>query len=365
MKGLMLTALLETTSDSIVFADLDGKYIEVSQKKADNWNRTRAEMRGLTDFELMPPDEAEQARKDSLEVISTGQPIVNCRRKAIRNSETVWYSLSEQPWLDYETGKIIGTISTTRNITEQVLQEEKSLAISRQVLDMVSIVSHDLSGPLTNISALAKQSMRGYFGEEGSRVSLELDQLIVDAFAEIYKRTLNLRGAVTDYLHSFSNLTEGQELEKESVDVRVLLDEVIEEMDDNIRENKSKIDSSLGEIPYGVVVVRVNKTQLKIVYRNLIKNALKHGGENCIISFGYEGWGDGFTLNVFNNGPPVPEEEIQSLFEPFVRGKSVLKGDGLGIGLCIIRNMIRSNGGEMWYETTWSNHPNFKFTVFK
>jgi PAS domain S-box-containing protein len=365
MKGLMLIAYLQTTSDSVVFADLEGVYIEVSQKKADNWGRTREKMRGLTDFKLMSIEEAVQARKDSLQVINTGQPIVNCRRKAIRNGETVWYSLSEQPWLDYETDKIIGTISTTRDITEQVLQEEKSLAIFKQVLDMVKIVSHDLSSPLANISMLAKLSMRGNFKENGGCASLELDPLVVDAFTEIYHRTLNLRGAVTDYLHSFSNLTEGQELEKELVDVRELLDEVVEELEDEIRQNNSTIDSSLGEIPYGVVVVRVNRIQLKITYRNHIKNALKHGGENCIISFGYEGWGEGFTLNVFNDGPPVPGEEIQSLFEPFVQGKSVPKGDGLGIGLHIIRNMIRSNGGDMWYETTWSNHPNFKFTVLK
>jgi PAS domain S-box-containing protein len=366
MKSLFYEEMMDNTTDSIAYLSLDGRYLDVSQKKASNCGfKDRRDMIGKFDKDFfLVPEEAEIAWRQHVYVITTGNSIEDCTSQRTLDGKTLQYSVSRSPIKD-SNGKIIGSHVTARDISDRVEQERKNNAMSQQVLDMVKIVSHDLSSPLTTISALAKQSMRGHFGKEGSRVSLELDQLAVNSFTEIYKRSLTLRGAVSDYLHSFSNLTEGQELEKELVDVRELLDEVVEELEDEIRQNNSTIDSSLGEIPYGVVVVRVNRIQLKITYRNLIKNALKHGGENCTISFGYEGWGEGFTLNVFNDGPPVPKEEIQSLFEPFVQGKSVPKGDGLGIGLHIIRNMIRSNGGEMWYETTWSNHPNFKFTVLK
>lgn len=360
----MFEAMMESANDSIVFDDLEGRHIEVSQKKADNWGKTRIEMRGLTDFDLMEPDEAQQSRDDSLRVIETGESIINARRKAIRKNVVVWYSVNKEPWFD-ENGKIIGTKSTSRDITEQVEQEERLVKTSQQLLEMITMVNHDLVAPITNIIALAKLSSKGNFGPEDQRVSLEMNDLIKNAFLELYHRTTKLRGSVYDYLHSFSNLTEGQEFEKELLDVRAVIDEVIEELEELILDNNSTIDSSLGEMPHDAIFVHANRIQLKITYRNLIQNALKHGGRNGVISFGFERFDAYYILNVFNSGPPVPNDEIPYLFEPFVQGRCVTKGDGFGIGLCTIRNMIRSNGGDMWYETTLSNHPNFRFTLLR
>ena len=356
MKRSMFEALMATTTDSIVFADLNGTYIEVSQHKADNWGKTRKQMRRLNDFDLMSQSEAQQALEDSMHVIITGESIINCKRKGIRNNEEVWYSLSEHPWLDDE-GKTIGTISISRNITDQVLEEQKAIAMSQQILDMVKIVSHDLSSPLINISVIAKRMMRGSFGEIPSEAYCAVN--------EIYSRILKLRGAVLDYLYKFTNLSEGQEVEKETIDLRKdVIDEVLEELNEDIQDNNSSIDSKLGLIPEGRIIINSSKELLKIVYRNLISNALKYGGNGCVISFGFEDWGDRFALNVFNDGPPIPEEEQSSLFDPFVQGKNS-GGNGLGLGLATIRNMIRNLGGDMWHKTTWSNHPNFIFTVLK
>jgi len=357
MKRAMFDALMESTTDSIVFADIKGRYLDVSERKAENWGKTRREMIGLTDSDLMSKEEAAQAQEDSFYVIQTGKSIINVRRKAIRNEKVVWYSLSEHPWID-DNGKIVGTISITRNITCQIEQEQKIIAMSEQIIDMVKIVSHDLSSPLINISTIAKRIMRGSFGE--------INDEVFKAANEIYRRILKLRGVVLDYLHKFSNLDKGQEVEKENdIDLRKdVIDEVLEELEDCILDNNSNIDSSLGLIPYGIIIC-TNKDILKITYKNLITNALKYGGNGCTISFGFEDWGDRFALNVFNDGPEVPEQEVPFLFEPFVQGGNASKGEGLGIGLATIKNMICNLGGDMWHKTTWSKHPNFIFTVLK
>lgn len=357
MKREMFETLMKG-EDSIVFSDVNGTYVEVSQKKADNWGKTRKEMRGLTDFDLMSEEEAKQAREDSLKVMETGEPLINCRRPAIRNGEAVWYSLSEYPWFNELNGEIRGTVSVSRNMTEQVEQEQKTSAMSQQILDMVKIVSHDLSSPLITISANAKLILNRKFGEINPEVFNEV--------TNIYKRILKLRGVVLDYLHKFTNLSEGQEVEKELVDLRKdVIDEVLEELEEYIEDNKSIIDSALGLIPSGAIILETNKVFLKIIYRNLISNALKHGGIGCVISFGYEDWGERFVLNVYDNGCGVPDDEIPFLFEPFIQGKNAPKGSGFGIGLATIRNMIRSLDGDLWYEKTFRGHSNFKFTILK
>jgi PAS domain S-box-containing protein len=362
----MFEAMMDSTTDSIVYSNLEGIYVEVSKKKADNWGLTRRQMIGKSDYDFMSKEEADQARCDSMSVIESGVPIIDCIRKAVRSNESVWYSLSEYPWVD-EWGNIIGTISTSRDVTDRINNEQKSIAMSEQILEMLKIVSHDLCSPLTNISAIAKRGMKGRFGNEKNPISEVIHDFVRDAFEDIFKRILKQRGAVLDYLYKFNNLKECNfDVETEIVDLRTdVIDEVLEELDDLIQDNESTIDSTLGLIPEGSVILQSCKVQLKIVYRNLISNSLKYGGKGCVISFGFEDWNDRFALNVFNNGPAVPPEEIDNLFEPFVQGKNVSKGSGLGIGLYTIRNMIRNLGGDMWYETTPSNYPNFIFTAVK
>ncbi len=356
MKRTFFEANMDTTPDSVVYSDLEGHYLKVSKSKAERWGLTRRQMIGKTDFDFMPEEEALEARKYSVQVIETGQPI-ECEQKVVRNGDVVWYSLSEVPLCD-EEGTIIGTISTSRNITTRVLQEQKNLEMSKQILDMVKIVSHDLSSPLINISVIAKLIIRGNFGE--------INDEVAKATNDIYRRILKLRGDVLDYLHKFSNLSEGQEVEKEVVDLRKdVIDEVLEELDECIKDNNSIVDSMLGLIPVGAVVILSCKVQLKIVYRNLIMNALKYGGDGCIISFGFEDKVDKYFLNVFNNGPAILEEYEPLLFEPFTQGGNAQKGISLGLGLPTIRNMIRNLGGDLWYKTTSSQHPNFIFTVLK
>ena len=343
MKRAFFEANMNTTPDSVVYSDLAGHYLEVSKSKAERWGLTRRQMIGKTDFDFMPEEEALQARKYSLQVIETGQPI-QCEQKMLRNGEIVWYSLSEVPLFNDED-IVIGTISTSRNITERVLQEQKNLEMSKQILDMVKIVSHDLNSPLINISTIAKRIMRGSFGE--------VNEQVFTATNEIFRRILRLREAVLDYLYKFSNLNECQEVEKETVDLRKdVIDEVLEELEDYIKDNNSTIDSTLGLIPEGAVILYTSKELLKIVYRNLITNALKYGGNGCIISLGFEDWNNSYALNVFNNGPAIPEEDAPFLFEPFVQGSNARKRSSLGLGLSTIRSMVRNLGGDMWHKTT-------------
>ena len=85
MKRSMFAALMKETTDSVVFSDLNGTYVEVSEKKAANWGLSRREMIGKNDFYFMSQEEALQAREDSLRVLENGEPIIDCVRKAIRN----------------------------------------------------------------------------------------------------------------------------------------------------------------------------------------------------------------------------------------------------------------------------------------
>jgi signal transduction histidine kinase len=155
------------------------------------------------------------------------------------------------------------------------------------------------------------------------------------------------------------------EMEREVLDLRQdIIDMVLEELAEDITRSEIVIDNGLGAIPAGSISILANKTWLKAVYRNLFTNAVKFGGKGCTISFGFEQHESHYRLNVYNSGRPIAEEDRRKIFHRFQR-IAPLGGpteDGVGLGLCLCREIILEHGGEIWYEAR-PDGSNFVFTI--
>jgi PAS domain S-box-containing protein len=356
----MFMALMDSTPDSIVFADLGGKYVEVSKKKADNWGRSRAEMRGLTDFDLMEPIEAQQARDDSLKVIATGVAITNCRRKAIRNGEVVWYSLSEQPWFD-GAGQIIGTISTSRDITDtENLREAMRLFFSD--------AAHKIKSPIEVANLLFSRIIKGRYGnlDKGDAES----QSIFNVLKNLYQQYRMIEKRAHDSLDHVGMLSHTNDVEAisqiQTIDLgRDVFDYLLDIHAATFEENNVYIDGSMGLVPPGEVIIKADLNMLRSVIEQFITNSVKYGkiGKDKLnISYGYKLDDEKIYLNFYNDGQPIDEAFIAQglLCKPFERANEtseVVEGNGLGMHL--VESFMQMMGGGFKYETTRNNHPNF------
>jgi signal transduction histidine kinase len=117
---------------------------------------------------------------------------------------------------------------------------------------------------------------------------------------------------------------------------------LIESLRDNANEGGGRI--RLGgriEKPY-----RGRPLALKRCIGNLIDNALRYGGEADIELRDSE---DAVILTIADNGPGIPPEALNKVFEPFFRLESsrARESGGTGLGLSIARNIARSHGGEL------------------
>lgn len=103
----------------------------------------------------------------------------------------------------------------------------------------------------------------------------------------------------------------------------------------------------------GTIVADVER--FRQVLRNLMSNAVKHGGQRCIVS---GSWGDGNALfTVMDDGPGVDNELEDHLFEPFVNsGEQALLSGSVGLGLSVALATAHGMGGELSYERSdnWS-----------
>ena len=96
----------------------------------------------------------------------------------------------------------------------------------------------------------------------------------------------------------------------------------------------------------GMVAVRLRPQSLRRALRNIIENAQRYGG-SADVAFGQDA--DHAFVTVSDNGPGIPDAELEQVFEPFFRLEKSRSREtgGTGLGLSIARTIIRAHGGDV------------------
>lgn len=144
---LIFNAFMEHTSDSIVIKEYfaneqgeftGGKIICASTTKARHYGLNMNTIRGCTDFDLLPREQAEKALQDDIWVMKHRKPIEDQRETIThKDGEIVKVSVTKFPWI-LPSGEIVGVMCIARNITirERARQQAQDLLefMRRQVL---------------------------------------------------------------------------------------------------------------------------------------------------------------------------------------------------------------------------------------
>ena len=95
-----------------------------------------------------------------------------------------------------------------------------------------------------------------------------------------------------------------------------------------------------------------DRPRLETILRNLIENSVKYAGERATIHVGVNKQGEQIVFRVSDNGPGIPDEESQRIFESFYQVNASLAriSSGAGLGLAICQGLVRAHGGEIWVE---------------
>jgi signal transduction histidine kinase len=97
-----------------------------------------------------------------------------------------------------------------------------------------------------------------------------------------------------------------------------------------------------------------NQEELRTAVANLLENAVKYTGENREITVYLETPDmDTVLLHVRDNGIGIPGSELKRIFRRFYRvgGRGTDSVKGTGLGLFIVRSIVRQHGGEIWAES--------------
>jgi phosphoserine phosphatase RsbU/P len=109
-----------------------------------------------------------------------------------------------------------------------------------------------------------------------------------------------------------------------------------------------------------------DRERLEQVFSNLIGNANHHGSAETPITLTTHKEGDTISVDVHNEGDPIPEELLPTLFEPFRRGERTsqqAKTAGLGLGLYISREIVIAHGGDITVRSDAEHGTTFRVTL--
>ena len=210
------------------------------------------------------------------------------------------------------------------------------------------IASHDLQEPVRTISNFAKLLNTSYTGKFDETADKSLRFMI-----EASDRMSGLIKGLLDYSRI------GRELHLKTVDCNELLGTLQEDLSSLLEESNTKL------VVKNLPSVLANPTELRLVFQNLINNAIKFRKRDCTpeVEISARKLKDHWRFACKDNGIGIDEKHHQRIFHIFQRLHNRNEYDGTGIGLSHCRKIVELLGGEIWVDSYPNEGSTFYFTL--
>jgi two-component system sensor histidine kinase KdpD len=104
------------------------------------------------------------------------------------------------------------------------------------------------------------------------------------------------------------------------------------------------------DVPDSLPLVPVDYVQMEQVFTNLISNSLKYAPADTTVFIQARAAGETVHVQVRNQGPQVPPEHLERIFDKFYRITAADRVTGTGLGLSICKGIVEAHGGRIWAE---------------
>jgi PAS domain S-box-containing protein len=236
-------------------------------------------------------------------------------------------------------------------ITQRAAAEEALTASANKFKGFAYSIVHDLKSPTTAIFGLTRKLTRDY--------GTVLDEKAKSYCNQILKASEHV-AALVDKINLYITAKEAP-LRIEQVNLQEILDIVKEEFSSRFAIRQVEWIQPLGEIE-----VLADRVSLIRVFRNLVDNALKYGGQHLArLTIGYDEVPDHHLLSVNDDGEGIGQDDSEKIFGLFQRRDSSQGIQGSGLGLAIVREIVERHGGRIWVESGTPRGVTFFLTLSK
>jgi signal transduction histidine kinase len=279
-------------------------------------------------------------------------------RIALPTGETRWIAargtveLHASGELDLVRG-VVRDVTRELHAEEEVQELREKLAHAGRVTmlgQLASAIAHELSQPLSAIQ----------HNVETAQILLARDRIDMEMLREIIDDVLRDDRRAAEVLQRLRTWLKQGHINMEGVRLDELAQDVLKLVRDDATTKRVAIDCV---VPHSLPAVHADRIHLSQVLLNLIINAMEAvatGAESQRrVSIEAHVCSDGrCEVSVTDNGPGIPADQLERIFEPFVTAKT----NGMGIGLSISRSIVEAHGGKLWAENR-ARGATFHFTV--
>lgn len=308
-----INTILKNMRESLVIVDENKNLLTVNDSAREIFNSKR-DILGENIINLIRDEEILKMADEALEGKST---------EAITRIGNRDYKCYVNPVFEDKRvrGLLILFIDETEEIRALRLREEFS-----------SNVSHELKTPLTSISGFSELLVNNLVEDKDKEGFYKL----------IYNDSKRLLSLVEDIM-KISGLENAGDYDKEEVDLREIISEILKGYEGLIEEKNIKVnfegDGSLFE----------NRTMIWELFSNLINNGLKYNKEGGRLDIKISEEEENYKVHIADTGIGIPQEDLARIFERFYRvdkSRSRRVG-GTGLGLSIVKHILQNIDGKV------------------
>lgn len=331
-------ALFDSMVEGLVVLDEHGQILLANRACIDLFGLT-ADIRSRTLIEALRLHELAEL----VDLLGTQKQVLG-RQIRLAGSTERWLGVNGAAILN-DLGRRQGTVLVFHDLTRL-----KQLENTRK--DFVANVSHELRTPLSLIQGYVETLLDG---------AKDNPEVAVRFLRTIERNAGRLRLLIEDLL-VISELESGRvKLEFQAVPLHSVVQKVLDDFRARAQAGKLRLSNQTPDL-----AVRADPSRLEQVLSNLIDNAIKYGRtEGQVIVGGCLGEGGQVEISVQDDGPGLPPESLERLFERFYRvdkARSREQG-GTGLGLAIVKHIVQSQGGRVWAKSQLGHGATFYFTL--
>ncbi|MCD4782238.1 MAG: PAS domain-containing sensor histidine kinase [Candidatus Eremiobacteraeota bacterium] len=346
---LFLKHLIESSREGIVAADKD--------LKITMWNRGAGDILGYTPEEVLgksisifcPDEEAREKQELYIELIKKEGHIKNyIAPRQCKDGKVKYIGFSITAFYD-EEGEFTGISAILRDLSEMEITLKETQKKNEEMEHLINVVSHDLRSPLHSID--------NYISLIRESIGNELqDEKVLEMFERIHANINNMESLIKDLTEfSRAGITSKDEM---SVDLNSVVREIVRNIQWQVGRKNFLMKTE------NLPIIRINPGRIHRVFENLLTNAHKFCVEGKPVEVEIRGrrHNDKIRFSIKDHGIGINSEHHDKIFNLFYRTKEKII-DGSGAGLAIARKIIRSYGGDIWFESEKNKGTTFYFTI--
>lgn len=257
----------------------------------------------------------------------------------VESSTPAHFTAEDLDRLERLSSQIALVISSAKVLATERATVERLRELDTMKSDFVAITSHELRTPLTSIQGFIKTLRRS---------DVTLSRREMRDFLEIVERQAERLSRIVEGLLLTARIDAGTiDLRMDSAEVAAIVEETLAEVGPGRDRVQLAVDPNLPPIV-------TDGQRLGQILRNMIENAVKFSGEDAPIRVTIVREGSTLLVEVADRGPGIPEEDLPHAFDRFHQAGGSLRrvGQGLGLGLYIVRNLVEALNGSVEVRST-------------